>query len=72
MRGAVIERERLRRLWSIEDLARITGVSARTLNGISPQGKTRMKLRTLDKVLRAFEDHPATDLADEVLAGGDR
>lgn len=67
VRGEVIERERLRRLWSIDKLAEVSGVGRRTLNGIPTTGPVTLQLATVEKLIRAFSEHPAPELADQLL-----
>lgn len=60
-----------RRLWTIEKLAEMAGLSRSTLDGWPRKGAVRAHRRTLEKIDAAFERHPVRPRVAAWLSPGD-
>ena len=65
-----MQRELKRRLWSIADLARHTGLHTSTLYAMPAAGPWRIHRTTADRIAKAFEEHPPREMVDELMAAG--
>lgn len=59
------------RLWTIEKLAKMAGLSRSTLDGWPRKGAHRVHRRTLDKIAAAFRRHPVDEMVAGWLSPGD-